>query len=68
MSNKHVNKCSISLVTKEIQTQTTLRFHLNQVRMNTFKKRNKKNSDEDVERKETLYIPSGMKSVWIQWK
>lgn len=33
-----------------------------------FQEKKLKNSDEDVERKETLYIPSGMKSVWIQWK
>lgn len=68
MSNKHLKKGSISLSIKEMQTQTTLRFHLNQLRMNTYKKRNKKKSGEDIERKETLYIPLGMKSVWIQWK
>jgi hypothetical protein len=33
MAKKHLNKCSTSLVIREIKIQTTLRFHPTAVRM-----------------------------------
>jgi hypothetical protein len=41
MVEKHLKKCSTSLVIREMQTKTTLRFHLTSVRMTKIK-----NSDE----------------------
>jgi hypothetical protein len=40
MAKKHINKCSTSLATKEMQIKTMLKFHLTAVRMATIKNTN----------------------------
>jgi hypothetical protein len=54
MAKEHKKKCSTSLVTKEIQITTTLKFHLTPSRTQITT-----NVDEDVGKKEPSYTAGG---------
>ena len=53
MANKHVNRCSKSLIIREIQIKTTMRYHCTPVRVAMIKKSKLTDAGEGVGERET---------------
>ena len=52
MANKHIKTCSISLIIREMQIKTAMRYHLILVRMIIIKNLQTINAEEGVEKRE----------------
>ena len=56
MAKRHMKRCSISLIIREMQIKTTMRYHLIPVRVAIIKKYTNNKSREGVEEREPSCI------------
>ena len=68
MANKHMKRCSTSLIIREMQIKTTMRYHLTPVRMAIIKNLQTVNVGESREKKNFLHCWWECKLIQSLWK
>ena len=58
-ANKHMKKSSASIITREMQIKTTMRYHFTPVRMAAIKSLKAINAGEGAEKREPSYTVRG---------
>ena len=59
MANKHMKRCSTSLMIREMEIKTTMKYQFTPVRMAAIKSLQAINAGEGVEERETSYTVGG---------
>ena len=64
MTNKHMNTCSTSLITRERQSKTTMRYHLTPVRIAITKNKTENKYQKGSEETGTMCNGGGDIRIW----
>ena len=67
MANKLMKRCSTSLIIREMQIKTMMRYHLTPVRMAAIKKLQTINAGEGVEKREPSYTVGGNANLYSHY-